>query len=68
MRTYSSTNNSMITCVDNTGDYVQKSDIEELVIISARLAESLLMDWDREEQLQFAKDIACITHNLIMEE
>jgi len=58
----------MIVCVENTGDYVKKIQVEELIIKSARLAESILMDWDRGMQIELARRIASITHELFLEE
>ena len=33
-----------------------------LAVLSARLAESVLMDWDKEEQVRLAKEVACECH------
>ena len=33
-----------------------------LEILASRLAESVLMDWDKEEQVRLAKEVACECH------
>lgn len=33
-------------------------DMEKIVILANRLAESILMDWDREEVIKLAKEVA----------
>ena len=33
-------------------------DYKELAVIAGRLAESVLMDWDKEEQVRLAKEVA----------
>lgn len=35
-----------------------------LAVLSARLAESLLMDWDKEEQVKLAKEVAIKCHSI----
>ena len=35
-----------------------------LAVLSARLAESVLMDWDKEEQVRLAKEVACECHSI----
>lgn len=32
---------------------------KELAVIASRLAESVLMDWDKEEQVRLAREVAC---------
>ena len=34
------------------------------LVLSARLAESVLMDWDKEEQVRLAKEVACECHKI----
>ena len=34
-------------------------DYKELAVIASRLAESVLMDWDKEEQVRLAREVAC---------
>ena len=36
---------------------------KELAVLSARLAESVLMDWDKEEQVRLAKEVATKCHS-----
>jgi hypothetical protein len=38
-----------------------------LAVLSARLAESVLMDWDKEEQVRLAKEVACECHEYFNE-
>jgi hypothetical protein len=35
-----------------------------LAVLSARLAESVLMDWDKEEQVRLAKEVATKCHSI----
>ena len=35
-----------------------------LAVLSARLAESILMDWDKEEQVRLAKEVAIKCHSI----
>ena len=35
-----------------------------LAVLSARLAESVLMDWDKEEQVRLAKEVAIKCHSI----
>ena len=37
------------------------------LVLSARLAESVLMDWDKEEQVRLAKEVACECHKIFNE-
>ena len=37
---------------------------KELEVLSARLAESVLMDWDKEEQVRLAKEVATKCHSI----
>ena len=37
-------------------------DDKALAVLASRLAESVLMDWDKEEQVRLAKDVACECH------
>ena len=37
---------------------------KELAVLSARLAESVLMDWDKEEQVRLAKEVATMCHSI----
>ena len=37
-------------------------DNKALEILASRLAESVLMDWDKEEQVRLAKEVACECH------
>ena len=36
----------------------------ELAVIASRLAESVLMDWDKEEQVRLAKEVATKCHKI----
>jgi hypothetical protein len=40
----------------------EDKEYKELAVLSARLAESVLMDWDEEEQVRLAKDVAIKCH------
>ena len=42
-------------------------DYKELAVIADRLAESVLMDWDKEEQVRLAKEVACECHKYFNE-
>ena len=42
-------------------------DYKELAVIASRLAESVLMDWDKEEQVRLAKEVACECHKIFNE-
>lgn len=42
-------------------------DYNTLVILASRLAESVLMDWDKEEQVKLAKEVACECHKYFNE-
>jgi predicted RNA-binding protein with EMAP domain len=35
-----------------------------LAVLASRLAESVLMDWDKEEQVKLAKEVACECHSI----
>ena len=37
-------------------------DNKEFAVLASRLAESVLMDWDKEEQVRLAKEVACECH------
>ena len=37
-------------------------DFKALAAFASRLAESVLMDWDKEEQVRLAKEVACECH------
>ena len=39
-------------------------DYKELAVIASRLAESVLMDWDKEEQVRLAREVACECHKI----
>lgn len=39
-------------------------DYKELAVLSARLAESVLMDWDKEEQVRLSKEVATKCHSI----
>lgn len=39
-------------------------DNKELAVIASRLAESVLMDWDKEEQVRLAKEAAIKCHKI----
>ena len=38
-----------------------------LAVLASRLAESVLMDWDKEERARLAKEVACECHKLFNE-
>lgn len=42
-------------------------DNKELAVLASRLAESVLMDWDKEEQVRLAKEVACECHEIFNE-
>lgn len=42
-------------------------DYKALAIIASRLAESVLMDWNKEEQVRLAKEVACECHKIFNE-
>ena len=44
-----------------------EKDYKALGVLSARLAESVLMDWDKEEQIKLAKEVACECHKYFNE-
>ena len=39
--------------------------MEKITILANRLAESILMDWDKEEQIKLAKEVAVECHSII---
>lgn len=39
-------------------------DYKALAVLASRLAESVLMDWDKEQQVRLAKEIACECHKI----
>ena len=39
-------------------------DYKELAVFASRLAESVLMDWDKEEQVRLAREVACECHKI----
>ena len=39
-------------------------DYKELAVVASRLAESVLMDWDKEEQVRLAKEVATKCHSI----
>lgn len=41
-----------------------KKEYKALAVLSARLAESVLMDWDKEEQVRLAKEVATKCHSI----
>ena len=41
--------------------------MEKITILANRLAESILMDWDNEEQIKLAKEVAVECHGIIHE-
>lgn len=45
---------------------IQK-DYKALAVLASRLAESVLMDWDKEEQVRLAKEVACGCHKYFNE-
>lgn len=42
-------------------------DNKDFATLAARLAESVLMDWDKEEQVRLAKEVACECHKYFNE-
>ena len=44
-----------------------EKDYKALAVLSARLAESVLMDWVKEEQVRLAKEVACECHKYFNE-
>lgn len=52
-------------CLTSLGA-IQK-EYKALAVLSARLAESVLMDWDKEEQVRLAKEVACKCHKYFNE-
>ena len=42
-------------------------DYKELAVIASRLAESVLMDWDKEEQVRLAREVATQCHKYFNE-
>ena len=40
---------------------------KELAVLSARLAESVLMDWDKDEQVRLTKEVASKCHKIFNE-
>ena len=41
-----------------------QKEYKALAVLSARLAESVLMDWDKEEQVRLAKEVATKCHKI----
>ena len=41
--------------------------MEKITILANRLAESILMDWDKEEQTKLAREVAVECHSIIHE-
>jgi hypothetical protein len=41
-----------------------EKEYKALEVLSARLAESVLMDWDKEEQVKLAKEVAIKCHSI----
>jgi len=41
--------------------------MEKITILANRLAESILMDWDKEEQIKLAGEVAVECHSIIHE-
>lgn len=39
-------------------------DYKEFAVLASRLAESVLMDWDKEEQVRLAREVACECHEI----
>ena len=39
--------------------------MEKITILANRLAESILMNWDKEEQIKLAKEVAIECHEII---
>lgn len=44
-----------------------QKDYKALAVLASRLAESVLMDWDKEEQVKLAKEVACKCHKYFNE-
>ena len=44
-----------------------EKDYKEFATLASRLAESVLMDWDKEEQVRLAKEVACECHKIFNE-
>ena len=42
-------------------------DHEEFAVLASRLAESVLMDWDKDEQVRLAKEVASKCHKIFNE-
>ena len=42
--------------------------MEKIVILANRLSESILFDWDKEEVIKLAKEVACECHKYFNEE
>ena len=42
-------------------------ELPKITILANRLAESILMDWDKEEQIKLAKEVAVECHGIIHE-
>ena len=42
-------------------------ELSKILILANRLAESILMDWDKEEQVKLAKEVAVECHSIIHE-
>lgn len=42
-------------------------ELSKILILANRLAESILMDWDNEEQIKLAKEVAVECHSIIHE-
>ena len=42
-------------------------DYKALAVLASRLAESVLMDWDKEEQVKLEKEVACECHKYFNE-
>lgn len=58
----------MITCLDDTGEYIGKSEVMETLTKASRLAEAILMNWDWGQQVELAKEVAILTHEFFKEE
>ncbi len=43
---------------------MKEKEYKALAVLSARLAESVLMDWDKEEQVRLAKEVATKCHSI----
>ena len=42
-------------------------DYKEFAVLASRLAESVLMDWDKEEQVRLAKEVSTKCHSIFNE-